>query len=274
METSRNIFFLNNLADISASDYDDYLAHALCLKGECSFTFNGIRFTMKEGDLLIIIRCRFLEDIEQSEDFEVINMMGKGSFLELCTPSTNYGVMGHISLFVNPVMRLTPEQRKICEYDFEWIQYRLRHTEHHFYKEILINAVQSALIDFFDFHSKLSEGEKIPTSNVKILERFMMMLDKEDYRKHRTVGHYADILCVTPKYLSEICKKLTGFGAHYWIRRYAANDIAQLLRDKSLSIKEISDIFHFSSPAYFSRYVHSTLGTSPSEIRNQRQGKE
>ncbi len=41
----------------------------------------------------------------------------------------------------------------------------------------------------------------------------------------------------------------------------------RLLRDKSLTFVRISDMFYFSSPAYFSRYVQQHLGVSPTEYR-------
>lgn len=77
----------------------------------------------------------------------------------------------------------------------------------------------------------------------------------------------ADKLCVTPKYLSEVSRKISGYAANYWINRYTVLDISRLLRDKSLTFVRISDMFGFSSPAYFSRYVQQHLGVSPTEYR-------
>lgn len=74
-------------------------------------------------------------------------------------------------------------------------------------------------------------------------------------------------MCVTPKYLSEVSKKKSGYPANYWINRYTALDIARLLRDKTLTFVQISDMFHFSSPAYFSRYVQLMLGVNPTRYR-------
>lgn len=87
------------------------------------------------------------------------------------------------------------------------------------------------------------------------------------YRQHREVSYYADRLCVTSKYLSEVSKKVSGYAANYWINRYTALDIARLLKDKSLTFVRISDMFGFSSPAYFSRYVQRNLGMNPTEYR-------
>lgn len=79
--------------------------------------------------------------------------------------------------------------------------------------------------------------------------------------------YYADCLCVTSKYLSEVSKKVSGYTANYWINRYTTLDISRLLRDKSLTFVRISDMFGFSSPAYFSRYVQQHLGVNPTKYR-------
>lgn len=99
------------------------------------------------------------------------------------------------------------------------------------------------------------------------MNRFLTMLENGEYRKNREVAYYADCLCVTPKYLSEVSKKVSGYSANYWINRYTSLDIARLLRDKSLTFVRISDMFGSSSPAYFSRYVQRNLGMNPTEYR-------
>ena len=76
-----------------------------------------------------------------------------------------------------------------------------------------------------------------------------------------------DNLCVTSKYLSEVSKKVSGYAANYWINRYTILDITRLLRDKSLTFVQISDLFGFSSPAYFSHYVQQHLGMKPTDYR-------
>ena len=92
-------------------------------------------------------------------------------------------------------------------------------------------------------------------------------LQRSDYRTHRDIAYYADQLCVTPKYLSETCKSISGSGAAYWINRYTSVEIARLLRDRSLTLTDIAYRFDFSSPAHLSRYIRQNLGISASEIR-------
>lgn len=267
MDEIKDVIIEPTLEGLGTDAYSDYLAHAICLAGHCSFIFNGNDFELKEGDLMIVRKGKLVEKIRPSDDFKVKVLYVTSSFIELCTPQTNYGMKGQLSLFLNPVMNLDANQRFVCERDFRWIEYRLTQSSHAFYQELLINAVQSAILDFFDFHLVINKESSVSTQNASLMSRFLDMLENGDYRKNREVTYYADALCVTPKYLSEISKKVSGYPANYWINRYTSLDIARLLRDKTLTFVQISDIFHFSSPAYFSRYVQRTLGLNPSQYR-------
>ena len=100
------------------------------------------------------------------------------------------------------------------------------------------------------------------------MRQFIEMLERGDYRKSREVSYYADALCVTPKYLSELCKKVSGYSANFWINRFTIIELAHLLRDKSLQLVDIAEQFNFSSQSHFSRYVERYLGAYPSAFRN------
>lgn len=268
MENLKDVILLDTLDGIDSDRYEGYLVHALCLAGSCTFIFNGHDFTLREGDLMIIRKGKFLEKIKASEDFAVRTLYVTHTFIELCTPQTNYGMKGQMSLFQNPIMNLNREQKFVCERDFRWVDYRLSQTGHAFYRELRMNAVQAAILDSFDFHSVIHRGVSVSTQNATLMNRFLDMLERGDYRGHREVTFYAEALCVTPKYLSEVAKRVSGYPANYWINRYTSLDIARLLRDRSLTFAQIAQMFRFSSAAYFSRYVQRTLGLKPSEYRD------
>ncbi len=101
------------------------------------------------------------------------------------------------------------------------------------------------------------------------MNRFLSLLENGEFRTHREVTWYADQLCVTAKYLSEVSKKVSGYSANFWINRYTSLEISRLLRDKSLSFVAISDMLGFSSPAYFSHYVSHNLGLNPTAYRDR-----
>ena len=268
MTKDSNVLIEESLDGIGTERFDNYVGHALCLEGSCLLDYNGSEFKFMPGDLMIVRKGRLVENIRPSEDFKCRVLYVAKPFIELSTPSNNYGLKGSVALFLNPVMHLDSRERFICERDFEWINYRLNQTEHTFYTQLVQNAVQGAILDFFDFHAKQTMACPLSNQNANIFGRFMEMLESGTYRRHREVSYYSNALCITPKYLSEVSKKVSGFPANYWINRYTILDVSRMLRDKSLTFYQISNLFNFSSPAYFSRYVQRNLGMNPSQYRD------
>ena len=117
-----------------------------------------------------------------------------------------------------------------------------------------------AYLGFLRFPFHLYQEDDISSQYASIMNRFLSLLENGEFRTHREVTWYADKLCVTAKYLSEVSKKVSGYPANFWLNRYTSVEISRLLRDKSLSFVAISDMLGFSSPAYFSRYVTHNLG--------------
>jgi AraC-like DNA-binding protein len=279
METIQHIIIDNTLKRIGEAQFTDYLCHAYCYNGYCTFERprvggqgpgmrNGQSFRFEAGDCLIIARRGDLVmNLKESEDFRVDVIYVTQKFIEMSTPQSNYGMRGQLFLFQNPIMKLTPEQQEVCRQNFEAVKRRLKQTDHHFRHDALMNAVECMIIDFFDFHSKLYPADKISSQQHQLMEEFMAMLERGDFRQNRDIGYYADKLCVTSKYLSEVCKKVSGLPAAFWITRYTSLDISRLLRDRSLSFTVISEMFGFSSLSHFSRYVLTNLGAKPSDFR-------
>jgi len=268
MEFERhNIIIENDLHDLASDRLKDYVAHVLCLEGECSFTFNLGKFALHRHDTMIVRQGRMVEDIATSDDFQAKVIYVNDRFIEMATPQSNYGMQGALSLFINPVMPLTDSRFAILKQDFDNIETRLNWQVSLFHRDVMINAVQTMIIDYFEIHAHIYEESEQSTQTTKVMSDFLALLERGDYREHRDIAYYADQLCVTAKYLSEVSKKSSGMAANFWINRFTILEISRLLRDKSLTFTEISDRFHFSSTSYFSRYVMNYLGTSPSAYR-------
>ncbi|MBQ7684019.1 MAG: helix-turn-helix domain-containing protein [Bacteroidaceae bacterium] len=267
-DDQEHIIIASTLEDIGRGRLANYLCHAYCHEGCCTFTYSNKVFTLAAGDCLILRRGDLVESLHPTEDFRVSVIYVTPEFIEISTPQSNYGMKGSLALFQNPVMHLTPDQQKVCVLDFDYIQRRLAYSRHNFHRDAMINAVQCMIIDFFDFHAQQNGlGEKITTQYAQVMQQFLELLERGDYRKNREIGYYADKLCVTTKYLSEVSKKVSGYAANYWINRYTALDISRQLRYRNKTLTELTDLYGFSSPSYFTRYVQKFLGVSPSDLR-------
>lgn len=262
------IVVADSLRDASEMQVQGFVTHALCKGGECRFAIGPERYRVGKGDCLIVPQQSLLvHDVEESDDLALEVIYVSYSFTALSTPQSNYGMRGHLALFENPVMHLSEGQQAVCALNFDYIKSRLSLEHHHFYRDAMMNAVQCMIIDFFDFHVELYGEREVTTQQGVLMQRFLGLLDAGEFREHRDVAHYADRLCVTPKYLSEVCQKVSGQSALYWITRYTSLDISRELRRRELTLEEVSDLYGFSSLSYFVRYVKKNLGVVPSELR-------
>ena len=268
MELQENSIIVSDRLDgVFDVELRNYFTHAYCTAGECEMTYNGENIRVAKGDCMIIIVNRLVSRVVPSEDFKVTVVYVEESLLQACTPHSNYGTRGGLSLYINPIMRLTDEERLICRRGSENVCYRMEHPHRFFHGDEMMAALQQLFIDFFECHARIEGEAEISTQAAQVINRFIQLLERGDYRKNREVAYYADKLCVTPKYLSEVCKKVSSYSANSWINRYAAIDLVHLLKDKSLSLTDIAYMFDFSSQSHFSRFVQNNLGQKPSAFR-------
>ena len=264
---TNEIIIRNSLEGIGEGEVALHLAHILCLKGRCEIDYNDATFTIQEKDCTIIRATQLVTAVRPSADFRVEVIYVDPMFIEKSTPNNNYGMRGSLSLAQDPVMHLTDEEFERCRRDFEEVGRRRIMVWHHFLDDLMVSTIQTLILDFYDFHARINRLVEVQSQSATVMQRFINMLERGDYRKNREISYYASELCIAPKYLSEISKSITGNSANWWINRFTVLDISRQLRNRSLSFVDISEMFNFSSPAYFSRYVQRYLGESPSEYR-------
>lgn len=271
-ELWNKIIFWNSLADWRFAEYTNHVLHLLCTGGNMSFTFQGVRYNIVPGDYVILPNPSLASRFSVSNDFETVIMSLSDSFVTSMAIRSNYGIIGHLSLLQNPVMKLSPHDFRICMEDLQRIRERLAEKSHLFREELMGSLLTAHIIDLYDIHARSQASRNVSERNAHLLKCFVELLYNKEYMQSRALPHYASRLCITPHYLTEVCKKVSGKPTTYWIDRFTAYEITRLLRQKEIPLKEISDRMHFSSLSHFSRYVQKQIGMSPSEYRKRTNG--
>ena len=111
------------------------------------------------------------------------------------------------------------------------------------------------------------EGLSVKPVADSLFQRFLHQLSSSEV-KHRPVESFANELCVSPKYLSVVCKKNSGKTANEWITEYVMEDIRYYLKQTDLGAKQICDILGFPNPSFFGKYVKEHFGLTPMQMRN------
>ena len=155
----------------------------------------------------------------------------------------------------SPILHLEPEETvSFCQY-YDLIRSKLIDRPRRHQKELVDALLQAFLYDFRDLLDRFNTLKpQTYTAGEKVFHNFVKLL-KEVYPKPRNVNFYADKLCITPKYLSSICKKISGYTASDFINRYVIKDIQILLKRSDKTIKEICNELDFPNLSFFGRFV-------------------
>lgn len=138
----------------------------------------------------------------------------------------------------------------------------------HFYNEIITALTIALVLEVYEIYNRyIGFVKDISNRRLGIYQQFIDLLKQGHAHTHRSVAYYAELLCVTPKHLSIIVKRLTGYTASDIINQYALHAIRAYLEDNELSISQIAELMHFESVSYFCRYTKKLLGVTPSYYR-------
>ena len=91
----------------------------------------------------------------------------------------------------------------------------------------------------------------------------------EHFREERSVGFYARQLCITPKYLTTLIKRISGQSVSEWIDNYVILEAKTLLKYSTMSIQEIAYYLNFPNQSCFGSYFKRNTGMSPSQYKAQ-----
>lgn len=252
---------------INSPAFYDCVIHLICNSGEGRISYNESEVLIKAGDIAVLSRPALVRDISMTDDFTCAYIAAPDKFLHNLLPANNYSIQGCVSLFENPIIHVGADDAERFRNDIVNINRRIEDTQHRFYHELMGSLLQTMVYDLFDFHVKSHDLAPTTDRVGYITSQFFAMIEAGRPKTERDVSYYADLLNVTPKYLSDTIKRTTGSSVSAHINRAAASIIIAYLRDDKMSITQIADEMNFTSLSYFSRYCVKHIGMSPTQFR-------
>lgn len=107
--------------------------------------------------------------------------------------------------------------------------------------------------------TKISTARSDQTKNMELVRQFYASLEK-DFLKKKMVIDYANELFISPNYLNEIVKRVSGFTASYHIQQRIILEAKRLAMYTTASMKEIAYLLGFEDIAYFSKFFKTFSG--------------
>ena len=173
----------------------------------------------------------------------------------------------------NPVFVIDENMRRLMMHYYALLKFKLSQEQSQHTRLAMRALFEAIFHDLFEIvHSRrhAPDIDAAPSHADLLVHRFLRMLSYTQ-GEQRSVAHYARELCVSPKYLSTMCKKHTGRTAKEWISAYTTEILRHQLRSTDRSIKEIAYLLGFPSLSVFGKFVRATLGMSPKAYRSSHQ---
>lgn len=261
------IVFSEEFELINSPAFYDCIVHLICTTGTGSFLYNDRLFTLSKNDIAVIARPQLVSRIQSDGGFCCEYVAAPDKFLHNLLPANNYSIQGCVSLFDNPILSVSEADALRFRTDLANIRDRIDNTDHQFYQELMGSLLQTMVYDLFDFHAKTHDNILTTDRVGYITRQFFMLLEAGRPKTQREVSHYAEQLNVTPKYLSDTIRRVTGRSVSTHINNAATAIALGYLKDDNMSVSQIADEMNFSSLSYFSRFCVKHIGMSPIKFR-------
>lgn len=260
---------INDLSELNGIKSDSYLFLA-SRKGRLQIDINGNTHTIKEGERLTVLPQNFTDNILVSVDADIV-------MLRLSVRIVSDLMREHIDKWNRMIyickaylMSAVKNLEEQMQFYYRLILSKTMNPDQKYHKEIIRTIIKAILLEMLSNmetdRCQSAEGENKTQFQ---FNRFLQILSSEEV-KHRPIDFYADRLCISAKYLSVICSKVSGKSARQWIDEYTVEDIRYHLFNTDYSIKEIAYRLGFENLSFFGKYVKRHFGKSPSELRSIR----
>jgi len=237
----------------------------VCFKGRMQLDINDSPYQVKPNDILICPPNAYIKNAWLSPDFECdILCLSIRVVTDFIPENRLWNKINMLSAY--PVIHVDNEDLHIFELCMKMLKEKLQASVSQYKKEIVYSIVKTYLLELLENINPDETPQKEFSRKEIMYKNFMKLLSSQTI-KPRSLTWYSDNLYVTPKYLSTICKEVSGKTAFAWINEYVVNDIKHLLLNTDKSIKEIADYYKFPNCSFFGKYMKQHTGYSPGEYR-------
>ena len=243
-----------------------------CSCGYAKVSYNTETYTIRKDDVFCIFTNSSLRGIEVSEDFNASVVLFSKEAITDSTIGFKAEYLG--AVFARPRKQLTSQTAKrLFSSLFDTLDtYNEMDDTFERNSDFVYGIIRCLLIALAEI-SKQGPNKDIfsnagYSTSDKYFRDFLELLSEHCKTQHN-VAFYADKLCITPKYLNEICRKKANKTAKEVITRAVIAQIKNALMVSGTSVQRIAYEFNFCDQSSFGKYFKKAVGIAPMAFRNK-----
>lgn len=239
-------------------------------EGETSLTSNLQEFRLKK-DSLFIFSPKHILQVQSNNRFKAHLIVIAPDFLKRITIDTKRMMPLFLQFGSLPCMELTHAESQSLRSFISMVEQELKGSETDFSSEIIGGLIAATIYKVGDILTHyLTEHPEVDSPIHNRAEEYFRQFTEllgEHYKHERSVGFYARQLCITPKYLTTLIKRISGKSVSEWIDNYVILEAKTLLKYSNMSVQEIAYYLNFPNQSFFGSYFKRNAGMSPSQYK-------
>ena len=239
-------------------------------EGETSLTSNLQEFRLKK-DSLFIFSPKHILQVQSNNRFKAHLIVIAPGFLKRINIDTKRMMPLFLQFGSLPCMELTHAESQSLRSFISMVEQELKGSETDFSSEIIGGLIAATIYKVGDILTHyLTEHPEVDSPIHNRAEEYFRQFTEllgEHYKHERSVGFYARQLCITPKYLTTLIKRISGKSVSEWIDNYVILEAKTLLKYSNMSVQEIAYYLNFPNQSFFGSYFKRNAGMSPSQYK-------
>ena len=239
-------------------------------EGETSLTSNLQEFRLKKNSLFIFNPKDILQ-VQSYDRFKAHLIVITPDFLKRINIDTKRMMPLFLQFGSLPCMELTHAESQSLRSFISMVEQELKGPETDFSSEIIGGLIAATIYKVGDILTHyLTEHPEVDSPMHNRAEEYFKQFTEllgEHYKHERSVGFYARQLCITPKYLTTLIKRISGKSVSEWIDSYVILEAKTLLKYSNMSVQEIAYYLNFPNQSFFGSYFKRNAGMSPSQYK-------
>lgn len=239
-------------------------------EGETSLTSNLQEFRLKK-DSLFIFSPKHILQVQSNNRFKAHLIGIAPDFLKRINIDTKRMMPLFLQFGSLPCMELTQAESQSLRSFISMVEQELKGSETDFSSEIIGGLIAATIYKVGDILTHyLTEHPEVDSPIHNRAEEYFRQFTEllgEHYKHERSVGFYARQLCITPKYLTTLIKRISGKSVSEWIDNYVILEAKTLLKYSNMSVQEIAYYLNFPNQSFFGSYFKRNAGMSPSQYK-------
>ncbi|OUN72649.1 helix-turn-helix domain-containing protein [Barnesiella sp. An55] len=240
----------------------------LCLNGHMRVNLNLNEYELQRNCIQIVTPGAIAQCVEITPDsrmaiiaFDTVNNIPENN--------TQSALIMRKFLINNAMLQLSDREMDEMMELYHHMRQKILRPEELFTHEILNNYTQIFYYNICQLMSPYVEQQdtQYVSRKKQIFDQFIELL-RQHYTQERSIGFYANQLCITPKYLSQVIFDISNRHAGDWIRDYVILEAKALLKSGKYNVQQVSDLLNFANQSFFGSYFKKAVGCSPSAYQD------